>query len=128
MSGSLKILIVDDEAAISELLRIWAKTAGYNAVLANSADDALKLLSTNAFDVLLSDIKMPGELDGIALAERASSMYPDMKIMLMSGYSKETVTNRINLPWPLLVKPFPRAGFLAAMDQASRSTRFALLA
>jgi PAS domain S-box-containing protein len=122
MSGSLKILIVDDEAAISELLRIWAKAAGFTAVLANSADDALRLLSISAFDVLLSDIKMPGELDGIALAERVSSMYPDMKIMLMSGYSKETATNRINLPWPLLVKPFPRAGFLAAMDQVSRST------
>jgi CheY-like chemotaxis protein len=117
ISCSLKILIVDDEAAISELLRIWAKAAGYTVVFANSAEDALKLLSTSAFDVLLSDIKMPGKLDGIALAESASSMHPDMKIMLMSGYSKETATNRINLPWPLLVKPFPRAVFLAAMDQ-----------
>jgi PAS domain S-box-containing protein len=127
-SGSLKILIVDDEAAISELLRIWAKAAGYTAVLANTADDALTLLSVNSFDVLLSDIKMPGQLDGIALAERASFIYPEMKIILMSGYSKETTTNRINLPWPLLVKPFPRAGFHAAMDQASRATVFAPLA
>jgi DNA-binding NtrC family response regulator len=117
-TGKRKILIVDDEPALAELVRAWAKEAGHTAVIANSADDALTLLAVRGFDVLLTDILMPGQLDGIALAEKASAMHPDMTIMLMSGYSKETATNRADISWPLLVKPFRREDLEAALQKA----------
>jgi PAS domain S-box-containing protein len=116
--GACKILIVDDEPALTELVRGWAKAAGHSAVAAHSADDALALLAVRAFDVLLSDIVMPGPLDGFGLAEQASAMYPAMKILLMSGYSKETATHRADIAWPLLVKPFRKQDFDAALQQA----------
>ena len=117
-SGKRKILIVDDEPALAELVRAWAKAQGHTVVLANSADDALTLLAVRAFDVLLTDILMPGSMDGIGLAEKASGLYPAMKVLLMSGYSKETATNRADVPWPLLVKPFGKDDFYAALGEA----------
>jgi CheY-like chemotaxis protein len=118
MTAKLRILIVDDETEIAELVRDWVKAAGHIAVVTHSADDALLLLGAKAFDVLLTDIMMPGALDGIGLAERASLLHPTMKILLMSGYSKETATNRAEIRWPLLVKPFRKEDFTGAMERA----------
>jgi PAS domain S-box-containing protein len=126
-TGKRKILIVDDEPALAELVRAWAKEAGHTAVIANSADDALTLLAVRGFDVLLTDIIMPGQMDGIALAEKASEMHPDMKILLMSGYSIETATNRADIPWPLLVKPFRKEDIDAALEKSFGVSGFATL-
>ena len=60
---------------------------------------------------------MPGKMDGIGLAEKCSTLYPAMKILLMSGYSKETATHRVDVPWPLLVKPFRKEDFETAMEE-----------
>jgi nitrogen-specific signal transduction histidine kinase len=117
-AGKRRILIVDDEPALAELVREWVKSEGHTAVLAYSADDALTLLAVKSFDVLLTDILMPGQMDGIGLATKASVLYPKMKILLMSGYSKETATHRADIPWPLLVKPFRKHDFDAAMEEA----------
>ena len=114
----LKILIVDDEPELAELVRAWVKDQGHTAVLASSAEDALALLEVRHFDVMLTDIMMPGHLDGIGLAQKVSASRPAMKIFLMSGYSKETAKNRADIPWPLLVKPFRREDFDAALTDA----------
>jgi PAS domain S-box-containing protein len=127
-NGKRKILVVDDEPALAELVRAWVKEAGHTAVLANSAVDALTLLAVRGFDVLLTDIIMPGQMDGIALAERASEMHPDMKILLMSGYSKEMATNRADIPWPLLVKPFRKEDLYAALEKSFGASGVATLA
>ena len=113
-----RVLIVDDEPELAELVQSWVKEEGHTAVVANSAADALALLRVKAFDLLLTDIIMPGELDGIALAEKASVLHPAMAILLMSGYSKETATNRAEVAWPLLVKPFRQADLVTAMKRA----------
>ena len=122
-----KILVIDDEPALAELVRAWAKAQGHTVVLANSADDALALLAVRAFDVLLADIMMPGSMDGLGLAEKACDLYPTMKILLMSGYSKETATNRTDVPWPLLVKPFGKDDFYEALKVAFGASDFATL-
>jgi two-component SAPR family response regulator len=50
-----------------------------------------------------------------------------MKILLMSAYSKETASNRAEVPWPLLVKPFSKDDFYAAMERTFRDSGFAVL-
>jgi CheY-like chemotaxis protein len=123
-----RILIVDDEAALAELVRAWAMAQGHKVVMANSADDALALLAVKSFDVLLTDILMPGQMDGIGLASMVSGLYPAMKILLMSGYSKATAMNRADIPWPLLVKPFCKEDFHAAIEEAFAVADLAVLA
>ena len=81
----------------------------------NEMHQRMEKLEQTAFDVLLTDIIMPGESDGLGLAEKASVLYPKMKILLMSGFSRETATNRGDVPWPLLVKPFHRDTLIAAL-------------
>jgi PAS domain S-box-containing protein len=127
-SDKRKILIVDDEPALAELVQAWARAQGHIAVLASSADDALVLLAVRRFDILLTDIMMPGRMDGIGLAEAASALYPELTILLMSGYSRETATNRADVPWDLLVKPFRQEDFDAALEKAFRVSGFASLA
>jgi PAS domain S-box-containing protein len=117
-AGPWRVLVVDDEPEVASLLREWLREDGHTAVLTSSAKDALELLSVRSFDILLTDIIMPGALDGIQLAERAQALYPAMKILLMSGYSRETATARTDVPWPLLVKPFHKADFATALKQA----------
>jgi DNA-binding NtrC family response regulator len=123
-----RILIVDDEPALAELVRAWIKEEGHTAVMAHSADDALALLAVRKFDILLTDIVMPGQLDGIGLAQEASVLCPAMKILLMSGYSRETASHRADIPWALLVKPFRKEELDAVLAKAFRDSGFAQLA
>jgi PAS domain S-box-containing protein len=117
LDSKLSILIVDDEPALADLVLSWARVAGHRAIVLHSADDALTLLAAKSFDVVLTDIIMPGAIDGIALAEKLNTLYPSMKVLLMSGYSRETATNRANMPWPLLVKPFGWQEFEDALSK-----------
>lgn len=117
-SGPWRVLVVDDEPEMAELLRTWLREEGHTVVLASTADDALTLLSVREFDFMVTDIVMGGTLDGIGLAERAQAEYPNVKILLMSGYSLETATSRAEVPWPLLVKPFAKTELTAAMVRA----------
>ena len=125
--GKRRILIVDDEPELAELVRAWARAEGHTAVMAHCADDALTLLAVKSFDVLLTDIIMPGQMDGIGLAEKVSVMHPAMKVLLMSGYSRETATNRADVPWPLLVKPFYKEDFVSALEKTGVVSGFAAL-
>jgi CheY-like chemotaxis protein len=85
------ILIFDDESELAELMLSWARLAGHSGVVLHSADNALTLLRAQAFDVLLTDI-------------------------VMSGYSRETATNRCDVPWSLLAKPFGWPEFSDALE------------
>ena len=115
-TDSKTILIVDDEKALAKLIQTWAKSEGHTAVVTNSSDDALTLLKVRFFDILLTDIMMPGQMNGITLAEKASIIHPEMSIILMSGYSKETATRQSDIQWPLIVKPFRRKDFYEAIS------------
>ena len=111
------ILIVDDEPDLAKLISVWARQAGHQAAVASDAEEAFSMLQDRSFDILITDIVMPGVMDGLALADKASRMQRRLKILLMSGYSLETSENRANIRWPLLVKPFGQAAFNAAVEQ-----------
>ena len=117
MAQPKTILIVDDEPDLAKLISVWARQAGHQAAVASDAEEAFSMLQDRSFDILITDIVMPGVMDGLALADKASRMQRRLKILLMSGYSLETSENRANIRWPLLVKPFGQAAFNAAVEQ-----------
>ncbi len=78
------ILIVDDEVGLQTSLVKAFTMEGYRAVGAASAEAALELLQVTVFDVLLTDLMMPG-VDGLTLMERVRSRLPDMVVILMTG-------------------------------------------
>jgi len=102
--GSETILVVDDEADLLQLSKQFLNHLGYHTFTANNSAEALKLLARHSnIDLLFSDVVMPGDANGYALAEQAVKLRPGLKILLTSGYS---------------------AGTVAAKDQASFAKHF----
>lgn len=100
-----RILLVDDEAALLDVATAWLEDLGYRVARATSADEALAHLAAEPVDALLTDIMMPGGMDGVALARRVAAERPGLPILLSSGYAGDMM----NAHWPLLQKPYSRA-------------------
>lgn len=85
-----RILVAEDEEALRGLLHRALSQAGHDVVAAADGAEALDLLTRaeGAFDLLLADIKMP-VMDGIALALAAARDYPEVTILLMTGYAEQ---------------------------------------
>ncbi len=82
---SFRILIADDEESFLRSLNLFMKRRGLNVTALNNGRAALEALEKGPFDVLVTDIKMPG-LDGIQLAMKARELHPDISIILMTAY------------------------------------------
>jgi len=81
-----KLLIVDDELSVRDSLAKWFSEEGYEVATAESASEALTRVAEQTFDVALVDIKMRGT-DGIELQRRLHEIYPDMLVIIMTGYA-----------------------------------------
>ena len=81
-----KLLIVDDELSVRDSLAKWFTEEGYEVATAESANEALTRVAEQTFDVALVDIKMRGT-DGIELQRRLHEIYPDMLVIMMTGYA-----------------------------------------
>jgi two-component system response regulator PilR (NtrC family) len=81
-----RILIVDDELSMREFLSILVEREGYEAFVAAHAEDALLLLENNLFDLVISDVQMPG-LNGIELLARIKSMAPETAVLMMTAFT-----------------------------------------
>lgn len=86
---ALKILLAEDEALLRELTSEDLRDAGHTVVCAEDGDAALKVLKQECFEVLLTDIRMPGKLDGWELARSARTRWPELKVIYLSGYSAD---------------------------------------
>ena len=98
------ILIVDDEVALAELTAEILINAGHKVDIVHNASSALDAIKSKKFDVMISDVIMPG-LNGFELAERVRRDHPEIKIIIVSGYndrlnSTETHHNLIGSVWP----------------------------
>ncbi len=78
-----KILVVDDESNVLEVVRLFLEHWGYRSVQAQSAAEARELLRKDEYALLLTDIKMPGE-SGLDLTRYVKSTYPDMVVIFLS--------------------------------------------
>jgi DNA-binding NtrC family response regulator len=79
------ILVVDDELLIRDLLYDFFSGQGWDIVVAETGEKALKILENKQVDLVLTDIKMP-VMDGLALAEEVGKAHPDLPVVLMTGY------------------------------------------
>lgn len=86
LSGTETILVVDDEIELTKLTSEILQMQGYNVLSANSAKQALDILSEQSVDLVLTDVIMP-EKDGFKLAVEIKERYPELKIQHISGYN-----------------------------------------
>ena len=116
-SGEL-VLLVEDDAAVRRVVRQQLVDLGYPVIEAENGAQALEMIAQIP-DIALtvSDIIMPGGLNGHQLAARVQAERPEIRILLMSGYTDE-VFNESALP--VLSKPFVRQDLVRAIQQATR--------
>jgi len=81
----LKILLVDDEEGIRNVLKIYLQDAGYDVTTADSGKKAVKKINTLFFDIVLTDIRMPG-MDGISLLKHIKKTTPDTEVIMITGH------------------------------------------
>jgi CheY-like chemotaxis protein len=107
-------LIVDDEPAIRTYLREILRSRGFGSIEAGTAIEALRILQKldGQIDLLITDIQMPGDMDGLDLAYSARNSFPNLPIILISGYADKSLGT-----FMLIVKPFMPAAILEAINQ-----------
>lgn len=101
-----RVLVVDDDAEVREAMVAMLDELGYQVDEAPSADDALARLADRrqpAIDILLSDVVMPGRLDGVGLAEEVQRLYPTIPVVLATGYTTRLAAASA---FRVLAKPF----------------------
>ena len=112
------ILLVDDEEPVRGFLKRGLELDGHRVSLAVDGSDALDRLTETGgrFDLVLTDIRMP-IMDGIALALAAKRDFPDLAIILMTGYAdqRERAKNLDIIVEDVLTKPFSLAEVRAAV-------------
>ena len=116
-----RVLIADDEDSMRMLVARAIAMDGHETVTAQDGAEALEILTREdgAFDLLLTDIQMP-VMDGIALALSVARDFPDLTILLMTGYAdqRERASNLNALVHDVVTKPFSVADIRTAVADA----------
>jgi putative nucleotidyltransferase with HDIG domain len=120
-----RILVVDDEEPIRDIVSAMLTSAGYACKQASSGIEALAVLSFGEeFELMLSDLMM-ADLDGIGLLERTKEKYPDMPVVMVTAVHDISValTAIRNGAYDYLLKPFEREQLLATVSRALENRR-----
>lgn len=92
-SGTERILVVEDRPDVAELAKLVLEDYGYTAQITFNASEALRVLRENEqpFDLLFTDLIMPGGMNGVMLAREVKRLHPGMKILLTTGYAENSL-------------------------------------
>jgi CheY-like chemotaxis protein len=112
------VLVAEDDEHVAELVSEMLRELGYKSKRGASAAEALRLLEeTGPFDLVLSDMIMPGKMNGLELAQEVVRREPGTPVVLMTGYSEAAATAAAE-GFPLLVKPYTIEAMGEVLGQA----------
>jgi two-component system cell cycle response regulator CpdR len=112
-----KILLAEDDSSMREYLQRALQRVGYEVSAVGCGTEAMPLLESERFDLLLTDIVMP-EMDGIELAQKASAIDPDIRVMFITGFAAVALQGGRTTPGAkLLSKPFHLKDLVAEVDR-----------
>lgn len=122
--SSTHVLVVDDESAVREVVCMWLERLGYRCSRANSVSAALELLEHHTFDVVTSDINMPGQ-SGLELVRRMNEDHPETPVLMLTANADtqlaiEALTHGA---YGYLLKPVKREEFLCQFTRAMEHRR-----
>ena len=121
VQAAKKVLVVEDDAMVLNSIQQMLAGTGFDVLMADNGDSGLALLNAQGdIDILLTDVLMPGSLNGVALADIAKEQFPNLQILLMSGY----VGNLDSLHptfsrYGFLQKPFNKSQLLNSIQKFS---------
>ena len=112
-----RVLLVEDDASVGEMVEAMLGDLGHQVLRAEAAAPALTILEgPDRIDLLLTDLIMPGGMNGVELAHAAVTLRPGLPVILTSGYTGETLSAAAEAPWPLLAKPYPAEALAAVIE------------
>lgn len=113
------ILIAEDDLAVRSFVSRALEQKGFDVTAVGDGVQALEALQNDGYDLLVTDIVMPG-LDGIGLALRVTRDYPELPVLLMTGYSAEQqrAYDLEELICKVLIKPFTLKQVCDAVEEA----------
>lgn len=115
-----RMLLVEDDPGVAAVALEILEGFGLEVDWAENGDDALKFLHADRFDVMLTDVVMPGGMSGVELARTAAVQWPELRIALTSGYVGEDVDAVLaDTTWPLLRKPYSSDQLRALLERMS---------
>jgi len=124
-TGRARILVVDDEANVRLLLAGEISDRGHEVVAAADSTQAMAEMDRGDFDVVLTDIRMPG-MDGIDLTEWIKHTRPDTEVIVMTGYGSPDITTTVEWQgaFDCLLKPFREIDLVtSSIDRAIQQKR-----
>jgi two-component system cell cycle response regulator CpdR len=115
----IRVLVAEDNPAVREFITRSLASAGHKTTAVADGQQALDALAKEKFDVLVTDIVMPN-VDGIALALKAVRLFPDLRIVMISGYAQERMRahNLDALVHRIIAKPFSLEEICGAVKDA----------
>jgi len=111
-----RILVVDDDPLLLDLLTDTLTAIGYEAAPASDGAVALDMLQTEQYDLMISDIKMP-RVDGLQLLKRVRRHYPHLPVLFITGVASQETIGSVS-PDGILAKPFRIAHIESMIQQA----------
>ena len=113
---SARILFVEDDPEVAQVTAELLQNIGYQPVEAHDGEEALAALERDAaIDLVLSDIVMPGRMSGIDLARTLRGRYPELPVLLATGYSRYAAT-AVKEGFVLIEKPYRRESLAASIQ------------
>lgn len=102
----LKVIVVDDDADILYLAKLFLEMAGCVVHDFLEPEEAEAMLKTQRFDLLLTDFRMPGTMSGLELAQFARAVYPDIKVLIATGMDSDFCREIEEEGFIVLEKPY----------------------
>lgn len=119
VGGGETVLVVEDNAALRRVAVRQLLELGYEVMEADSGAAAIDVLERESIDIVFSDVVMPGGLDGYALERHVAAVWPNIKVVLTSGYAANEATVGASRPGVrLLNKPYRRNHLAIAIREA----------
>jgi DNA-binding NtrC family response regulator len=115
------VLVVDDNPLFRAALTHQLQALGYKAREAADARSALHILASETVHAVITDIVMPGDMDGIGLIREITTTRPGLPVIVMSGFAEHRISgagNDILAALPFLEKPFRSDQLVRALEQA----------
>jgi len=118
------ILVVDDEETLRMLLHMFLSSSGYACEIAANTTEAMEILSERHFDMVISDIRMPGK-DGLELMQEAKTIYPHLDFIIMTGHAAEYTYSTIIKAGAtdFAIKPLQLGELKAKLERIDREKR-----
>lgn len=114
-----RVLLVEDNHEVRELAQEILQDLGYDLMAAENAHEALHLIDQgHQFDLLFTDVAMPGGMNGISLAMEVRRRFPTVHVLLSTGFADEFVQSRIKTHFPVLQKPYRPQDLKLALEDA----------